>query len=275
MPPTTTAPPLVSVADRVAIAPGVEMPRLGLGTSRAHGQAAVDAMLTAFALGYRLIDTSANYGNEEQVGLAIAESEVPREEIFLTTKLEGPNQGGLDRVRPALEGSLLRLHLDFIDLYLIHWPQPSRTAETWQSLEVLQREGLCRSIGVSNFEIRDLEQLLAVATIPPAVNQIKLNPAAQRPQLQEYCERLGIVLEAWEPVLRGEAGSVPLLRELGQRYGKSAEQISLRWLLQKGFIAIPKTVHESRLRENADLYDFGLAEADMAAIAALAEESAR
>lgn len=269
MSPTATASELTSIADRVLVAPGVMMPRLGLGTSRAHGQSAVDAMLAAFDLGYRLLDTSANYGNEEEVGRAIAASGVPREEIFLTTKLEGPNQGGLDRVRPALEGSLRRLRLEYVDLYLIHWPEPSRTVPTWESLEVLNREGLCRSIGVSNFEISDLEQLLGSASVAPAVNQVKLNPIAQRSQLEAYCQRLGITLEAWEPVLRGAAGSVPVLRELGQRYAKSPEQVSLRWLLQKGFIAIPKTEHVERLRENADLFDFELSDDDMAAISSL------
>ena len=256
---------LESVFDRVDVAPGVAMPRLGLGTSRAYGRELVKAIVAAFGMGYRLVDTSANYENEEDVGRAIALSDVPREELFITTKLEGPDQG-LESPRYALESSLRRLGLAYVDLYLIHWPEPRLTNDTWQAMERLQRHGLTRSIGVSNFEVSDLEQLLSTATIPPAVNQIKLNPTEARHDLAEYCADRGIAVEAWAPVLRGRASDVPTLVRIGRDHGKTAAQVSLRWLLQKGMIAIPKSVHEGRLRENADIYDFELSEDELAAI---------
>ena len=261
---------LSSIADTVEVAPGVMMPRLGLGTWRAYGDEAATAVLDAFELGYRSLDTSANYRNEWHVGEAIARSGLRRSDVFVTTKLEEWDQG-LRSTPDGLEGSLLRLGLDHVDLYLIHWPEPELTNETWRAMEQLQRDGLTRAIGVSNFEISDLEQLAKTATIPPAVNQIRFNPLIQRRELVRYCAETGIVVEAWEPLMRGSADSVPVLAEIGRRHGKTAAQISLRWILQKGVIAIPKTVHRERLRENADLYDFELSAEEMQAIDALDE----
>jgi diketogulonate reductase-like aldo/keto reductase len=256
---------LHSIADRLEVAPGVMMPRFGLGTWRAHGDELVDVVLAALGLGYRLFDTSANYYNEEEVGLAISRSGVPRGEIFLTTKLESIDQG-YRSTRPALEASLRRLGMDYVDLYLIHWPDPSKTEETWRALEELQREGLTRSIGISNFGRRDMEQVLHVATVPPAVNQIELNPLEQRRTIHEYCRDHGITVEAWAPVIKGYASRIPELVAIGERHGKTGAQISLRWILQKGMVAIPKTVHEQRLRENADIFDFELSAEEMRAI---------
>ncbi|MHB8762148.1 MAG: aldo/keto reductase [Coriobacteriia bacterium] len=256
---------LHSIADRVEVAPGVAMPRLGLGTSLAVGDSAVRAMLAAFDVGYRLVDTSANYGNEEEVGRAVAVSGLPREELFITTKLEKTDQG-LSHPRPALESSLRRLALDHVDLYLIHWPKPAFTNQTWQAMEALLHAGLTRSIGVSNFEVSDLEQLLTTVVVTPAVNQIKLNPAEQRRELHAYCAQRGIAVEAWAPVMRGHVGELPVLARVGAEHGKTPAQVALRWLLQKGAIAIPKSVHESRVRENADIYDFRLGPEDMRAI---------
>jgi diketogulonate reductase-like aldo/keto reductase len=261
---------LISIADRVEIAPDVWMPRLGLGTSRASGRPLVSALLDAFDLGYRLVDTSANYENEEMVGAAIASTRVPRDELFITTKLEGPEQGR-HRPRPALEASLRGLGLDYVDLYLIHWPQPSLTNDTWHAMEELLHAGLTRAIGVSNFEIDDLEQLRTTMRVPPAVNQFKFNPLEQRRGLRRYCGEHGIVVEAWAPVLRGRANEVDELAELARTHGKTAVQVALRWLLQHGAVAIPKTVHEARLRENAELYDFVLTDEEMRRIDALAQ----
>lgn len=259
---------LSSIADRIEVAPGVFMPRLGLGTSRAYGGALVRTILIALEMGYRLIDTSANYDNELDVGAAIGASDVPRHELFVTTKLEGPDQGPRG-ARTALEGSLRRLGLDYVDLYLIHWPMPEHTNETWRAMEDVLRRGLAKSIGVSNFEIEDLEQLRRTAEVTPAVNQVRLNPLVPQRELREYCAERDIAVEAWAPVMRGSAGDVRLLAEIGRQHGKTASQISLRWLLQHGLVAIPKTVHEPRLHENADLYDFELSAEEMRAIDAL------
>lgn len=253
---------LESIGDRIEIAPGVTMPRLGLGTSQALGNTAVRAILTALELGYRLIDTSANYDNEEAVGRAIATSGLSRDELFVTTKLEGADQGR-NKPRAALAASLRRLGLEYVDLYLIHWPSPHLTNDTWYAMEELLRSGLTRAIGVSNFEIDDLEQLFSTATTPPAVNQFKLNPAEQRRELVAYCQSRAIVVEAWAPVMRGRAGTLPVLARIARTHGKTAEQVSLRWLLQIGAVVIPKSVHASRLRENADIYDFVLSDEEM------------
>lgn len=259
---------LESIADRVEVAPGAMMPRLGLGTSQAYGMELRRTIGSAFRLGYRLIDTSANYDNEEAVGQAIREADVPRAEIFVTTKLEGRDQGRYSPLS-ALRSSLRRLGLEYVDLYLIHWPMPEHTNATWRAMEELHGAGLARAIGVSNFEINDLEQLFTTANIRPAVDQIKLHPAEQRRELHDYCARQGIAVEAWAPVMRGHADEIPLLDRIGKAHQKSAAQVSLRWLLQKDMIAIPKTVHLSRLRENADIYDFELTEAEMSGIDAL------
>lgn len=260
--PTATAFRLDSIHDRVEIAPGVQMPRLGLGTSRAYGTSLIRAIAVAFDLGYRLVDTSANYDNETEVGRAIADSGVPREEVFVTTKLEGEDQGRRGPM-PALHASLRRLGLDYVDLYLIHWPEPRLTNDTWYAMEELLRAGLTRSIGVSNFEVSDLEQLYTTAGVAPAVNQIKLNPADQRRALAEYCREQGIIVEAWAPVLRGHADEVSELNRIGRQHGKTAAQVALRWLLQHGMVAIPKSVHERRIRENAEVFDFELSDDEM------------
>lgn len=260
---------LHSIADRVEIADGVFMPRLGIGTSHSSEHGDVEREIAAaFDLGYRLIDTAAMYGNERGVGQAIAASSVPREEIFVTTKVWNSDQGHRQTLH-AFDESLRRLALDYVDLYLIHWPQPGLTAETWHALEELLARGLVRSIGVCNFMPRDLDELYASATVPPAVNQFELHPFKQRPALQEYCRAHAITIEAWAPVMRGRANQVPQLVEIGERYGKSGAQVSIRWILQSGITTIPKSTHEVRLQENADVFDFELTPAEMSAIDAL------
>jgi diketogulonate reductase-like aldo/keto reductase len=264
-----------SLAERIEIAPGVAMPRLGLGTFRAHGAVLEDAIVKAFELGYRLVDTSPIYFNERVVGRAIARSGVPRDELLVTTKLDSPSQG-FGPVRYALHRSLRRLGLDYVDLYLVHWPPPRMAKShlmrtTWRAMEEAQRSGLVRAIGVSNYEVADLEMLLAMTEVPPAVNQVKLNPLVQRQELQRYCFERGIRLEAWEPIMLGRASDSPLLAELARLHSKTAEQVSLRWLLQKEIVAIPKTVHEKWLRENADVFGFELTAGEMQQIDALGE----
>lgn len=262
---------LESLADRMEVAPGVHMPRLGLGTWRAQGAEGERAIEAALRMGYSLIDTSANYYNEEEVGRAVARSGVPRDEVFVTTKLEGPDQG-YETTRRALEASLNRLGMHYVDLYLIHWPIPEKTQDTWRALQELQQEGLALSIGVSNFEPHHIEQILQMATIRPAVNQIELNPAKPQRLIHEYCRHRNITVQAWAPVIKGHAGRIPQLASIAKHHGKTAEQVSLRWILQKDMSAIPKTVHEERLRQNADVFDFELSAEEMRAIDAAGEE---
>ena len=264
----TDVPPLTSIADRIQVAPGVMMPRLGLGTWKAHFGALERTISSALALGYRLVDTSPVYFNEKEVGRAIARSGVSRDEMFVTTKLDVPALG-FGSAREALESSLLRLGLDYVDLYLIHWPRRKLISRTWSSMEELQRAGIARAIGVSNFEVEDLETLFETAEISPAVNQVELNPLVQQRAIQTYCRDRGITLEAWAPVIQGSAARLSSLVRIGERWTKTPSQVSLRWILQKDIVAIPKTVHEARVRENADVYDFELTDEEMAEIDAI------
>lgn len=259
---------LRSIADSVQIAQGVRMPRLGLGTSQAYPGQVEREIAVGLDLGYRHIDTAAMYGNEHEIGAAIARSGVPREEISLATKVWNTDQGYQTTLR-AFDASRRRLGVDYIDLYLIHWPQPHATAETWRAMEELLRRGEVRAIGVCNFTVEHLEELYQTAEIPPAVDQFELHPWMQRPELQDYCISRGITIQAWAPVMRGRASRVPQLAEIGERHGKSGAQVSIRWILQKGFTTIPKSTHESRLHENCDVFDFELSEDEMATIDAM------
>lgn len=257
---------LRSIADRVEIAPGVMMPRLGIGTSHVVGRKDVEREIaTGLELGYRLIDTATAYRNEEHIGATLEKSGVARDEIFVTTKVWASDQGYESTLR-AFDASRTRLRLDYLDLYLIHWPKTSLTAETWRAFEKLLSDGAVRSIGVSNFLAHDLAQLDSIANVPAAVNQIEFHPYLQRPELVAQCRARGIAIEAWSPLIRGKIGRIPELVEMGRRRGKTAAQITLRWILEKGMIAIPKSLHEYRLKENADIYDFSLTAEEAAAI---------
>lgn len=259
---------LGSVADRVEVADGVMMPRLGLGTSQAYPGKVETEIRVGLELGYRLIDTASMYGNEREIGAAVAASGLPRHEVFLATKVWNTDQGFQTTLR-SFDASRRRLGVDYVDLYLIHWPQPGTTAETWRAMEELVRRGDVRAIGVCNFMKVHLEELARTAIMAPAVNQFELHPWMQRPQLQQYCLEHGITIQAWAPVMRGRASRVPELASIGGRYGKTGAQVSIRWLLQKGFTTIPKSTHEDHLRENADVFDFELSDEDMRAIEAL------
>lgn len=251
-----------SIADTVEIAPGVLMPRLGLGTSQAYPGVVEREIAIGLDLGYRHIDTAATYGNEPEIGASIARSGVPRHEISLATKVWNTEQGYQATLR-AFDASRRRLGVDYLDLYLIHWPQPGMTADTWRAMEELLRRGEVRAIGVCNFTIEHLEELFRTAETPPAIDQFELHPWLQRPGLQDYCNSHGIVVQAWAPVMRGRASRVTRLTEIGHRYGKTGAQVSIRWILQKGHTTIPKSVHEQRLRENADVFDFELSDEEM------------
>ena len=260
---------LDSLADRVAIAPGVLMPRLGLGTYRVTDGPEVESEVDyALKIGYRGIDTAAMYGNERGVGRAIGASGLAREDLFIATKVWNTDQG-YQSTLVAFDRSLARLGLDYMDLYLVHWPDPRRGRDTWRAMEELRESGKVRAIGVCNYLIHHLGDLLSFAKIPPAVDQVEHNPWVQRPELRAFCVHHGITLQAWAPVMRGKAASIPMLVEIGRRYGKTAAQVSIRWILQHGVTAIPKSVRKERISENANVFDFTLTVEEMAAIDAL------
>ncbi len=244
----------------------VRMPVLGLGVSKAaEGPEAVQAVRLALESGYRHIDTASVYGNETSVGIGVRESGIPREEVFVSTKLWNDDiRAG--RVREAFEDSLGKLGTEYIDLYLIHWPVPGKIVETWNILETLYMEGRVRAIGVCNFHMQHIEMLLAEGGRLPAVNQCECHPLLSQVPLKNYCERLGIAFEAWSPLGGGSAGNLtanPELADIGKKYGKTAAQTILRWHLQRGTVVIPKSVRPDRIRENADLFDFELSAEDM------------
>ncbi|UHA72381.1 aldo/keto reductase [Paenibacillus sp. 481] len=254
---------------------GVSMPQFGLGVWRVEeGQQVKEAVKTALETGYRSIDTAAIYQNEVGVGEAIKESGVKREDIFLTTKVWNSDQG-YEATLKAFDESLNKLGVDYIDLYLIHWPVPEldRYIETYKALEKLYEEGRVRAIGVSNFHIHHLERLLAECTVKPVLNQVECHPRLAQNELREFCERHDIYLEAWSPLMQG--GDIlehETITALAAKHGKTPAQIVIRWHLQKGHVVIPKSVTPSRIRENYDVFNFELSADDMAAIHALNED---
>jgi 2,5-diketo-D-gluconate reductase A len=250
---------------------GVQIPQFGFGVFQIEPGRTAEAVRMAFDAGYRHIDTAQGYGNEEGVGQAVRESGLPREEVFVTTKLIN-NRHGHDEAIAALDESLQKLGLDYVDLYLIHWPRPhaDRYVETWRAFEKILSDGKTRSIGVSNFQVPHLERLAAETGTVPAVNQIELHPLLQQSQLRDYHREHGIATEAWSPI--GKGGD--LLRDerlvsLGDKYGKSPAQIVLRWQIHLDNIVFPKSVTPSRIRENIDVFDFELSDDDMATIGEL------
>lgn len=258
----------LSLSDGPILKNGVRMPWLGLGVWKVkNGAPVVNAVKFAIRTGYRSIDTAAIYGNEEGVGQAVRDSGVPREELFVTSKVWNADQG-YDRTLRAFEESLARLGFDYLDLYLVHWPVKGLYKDTWRALETLYREGRVRAIGVSNFLIHHLEDLMGSCEITPMVNQIELHPRLAQPELVDFCKRHGIQPEAWSPLMQGRLDD-PTLREIGARYGKSPAQVVLRWHVQRGVIVIPKSVRPERIRENADIFDFALDEEDMRRIDAM------
>jgi len=248
---------------------GVKIPWLGFGVFEVpEGDEVIQSVLWALEAGYRSIDTAKIYRNEEGVGKALKQSGVPREDIFVTTKVWNRDQG-YQSTLDAFEASLKRLQLDYLDLYLIHWPVKGKYVETWRAMETIYKSGKCRSVGVSNFMIPNLEDLKASSDLVPAVNQVEYHPYLQSPELYAYCKQHGTVLEAWAPIMKGQVMQVPELIAIGEKYGKTPVQVSLRWILQKGVIAIPKSVHRERIFSNKDIYDFELSAEDMQVIAGL------
>ncbi|GAA4194961.1 aldo/keto reductase [Microbispora amethystogenes] len=250
---------------------GVPMPRLGFGVWQVADDEAERAVTTALECGYRSIDTARLYQNEEGVGRALRSSGIPREELFVTTKLWNDQQG-YDEALRAFDDSTRRLGLETVDLYLIHWPSPKqdRYVETWQALEKLYADGRVRAIGVSNFTVETLERLLAETGVVPVLNQIELHPQLAQRELREFHARHDVATEAWSPLGQGRGLlDLPVLAEIGARHGKTAAQVVLRWHLQLGNVVIPKSVTPSRIRENIEVFDFELSADDMAAIDAL------
>ncbi len=253
---------------------GIEMPHLGLGVWLMDNEVAASSVATAIQSGYRLIDTATAYRNEEGVGEGIRRSGVPREEVFVTTKLRNSDQGK-DRTEAAFNESLARLGLDYVDLYLIHWPTPMRRLwpETWSVFEDLQRQGRIRAIGVCNFTPAHLDQLLAVASIPPAVLQIEFHPMFVQEDVRRYAREHSIQVESWYP-LGGQGSRESLLGdrtivEIAKRHGRTPAQVVLRWHTQLGLVPIPKSSNPDRIRENAAIFDFDLADDEIGAISAL------
>ncbi|MFF0726076.1 aldo/keto reductase [Streptomyces sp. NPDC004134] len=250
---------------------GVAMPQLGFGVWQVPDAEAETAVRTALDAGYRSIDTAAIYGNEAGTGKALTGSGLPREELFVTTKLWNSDQG-YDAALRAFDDSLRRLGLDHVDLYLIHWPAPAKDKylETWRALEKIHADGRARAIGVSNFQPAHLQRVLDEGTVVPALNQVELHPDFAQADVRAFHAAHGIATEAWSPLGQGKGLlDEPVLRELGEKHGRSPAQVALRWHLQLGNVVIPKSVTPSRIRENIDVFGFELDEADMAAVAGL------
>lgn len=245
---------------------GVNIPIIGLGVFQSPaGEVTKQAILDSLEAGYRHIDTARIYGNEVDVGKAVVESGLPREEIFITTKLWNADQG-YESTLDACEISLGKMDLDYVDLYLMHWPVEGRRLESWTAMEELLAKGLCRSIGVSNFMTHHLEEILEKGHVAPAINQIEMSPYnyLQRKETLDLCHSTGIVIEAYSPLTKGEKLNDPRLVEIAEKYAKSTAQLLIRWALEKQFVVLPKSVNKDRIVENANVFDFTISEEDMA-----------
>jgi len=250
---------------------GVSIPQLGLGTAGPGDEETRHRVRAALEIGYRLIDTAAKYENEVGVGRGIADAGVPREDVFVTTKLRGADQG-YESTRAALDASLRRLGLDHVDLYLIHWPLPRLDlyAESWRAMEELMAEGRTRAVGVSNFLTEHLDRLASTSSVVPAVNQIELHPRLPQREQRSDDERRGIVTQSWSPLAKGgDLLAEPVLTSIADRHGRTPGQVVLRWHVQLGLVAIPKSGNAGRLRQNLDVFDFELDDGDLEQIGTL------
>lgn len=260
-----------SIHTSIKLNNGVAIPVLGLGVYQAaSGGEAERAVRYALEIGYRHIDTASVYENEQDVGRAIKESEIPREEIFITTKLWNSDHGYGSTLK-AFDESRKRLGVDYIDLYLIHWPVEDLRLESWHAMTSLLEKNLCRAIGVSNYTIRHLEELLASSALIPAVNQVEFSPFLYQKELLEFCLRNQVQLEAYSPLTQGKKLDDPALEALAEKYNKTAAQILIRWAIEHEMVVIPKSVHHNRIKENADVFDFSISREDMALLDGLDE----
>ena len=254
----------------ITLSNGVEIPQIGLGVFRVNDpQVVVDSVVDAVKAGYRHIDTASFYGNEAAVGDGVRQSGVPRQDLFVTSKVWN-NIRGYQETIDQFNRSLSLLGFDYLDLYLIHWPAAGYE-ENWRAMEYLYHAGKIRAIGVSNFEPRHIEHLMASATVSPMINQVETHPYLQQNEVHEYCEINHIVHEAWSPLGGGKSDvlSDPAIVDLAAKHHKSAAQIVLRWHVQRGEVVIPKSVHQQRIEENADIFDFSLTPEEMRTIATL------
>ncbi|MDF0376409.1 MULTISPECIES: aldo/keto reductase [Streptomyces] len=249
---------------------GVEIPQLGFGTFQIPPQETRETTLAALKAGYRHIDTAQMYGNEKEVGEAVRDSGLDRGDVFVTSKLDNGAHAYDDALR-AFEGTMEKIRLDYLDLFLIHWPLPDRGdfVETWKALEEIYRSGRVKSIGVSNFQPHHLRRLLDGSVVVPAVNQIEVHPYLTQDAVRSFGAEHGIATEAWSPIAQGKVLDDPTLVRIAERVGKSTAQVTLRWHLQRGDIVFPKSVTQRRIEENFDLFDFELTEGDIGEINAL------
>lgn len=259
---------------------GVKMPQFGLGVWQSVGKDAENAVIAAIKQGYRHIDTAAIYENEEEVGAGIRKCGVPREELFITTKLWNSAQG-YESTLKAFDASLKKLGLTYVDLYLIHWPKSKaviardgkKYLDSWRAMEELYNAKKIRAIGLSNFHENHIEDILRTCKVPPMVNQIELHPLLSQKPLRDFCASKNIVVTAWSPLGQGNLLKDPTLTAIGKKYNKTAAQVILRWDLQIGVITIPKSVHEERIKENSEIFDFELSQEDMDKINAMNKDS--
>lgn len=260
-----------SIRDVATLHNGVQMPWLGLGVFKvAEGPDVENSVKWALEAGYRHIDTAALYGNERGVGKAIRESGIPRQEVFVTTKVWNDDiRRGYDAVLRAYDQSLEKLGFDYVDLYLVHWPVKGHYKDAWRALERIYADGRVRAIGVSNFLVHHLEDLLAGAKVVPMVNQVEFHPRLMQKDLMEFCRRHRIIEEAWAPLGQGSVFNIPELQEIARARGKTVAQVVLRWEIQHQVVTIPKSVHRERIVANAQIFDFELSAEEMARIDAL------
>ena len=261
-----------TITDTVALSNGVEMPWEGFGVFQMElGPVTQNAVEKALEVGYRHVDTASLYANEKEVGAALKASRIPRTEVFITTKVWNIDLG-YDATLKAFEKSQQLLDMDYIDLYLVHWPVKGKYLDTWKALEKLYREGAVKAIGISNFLVHQMQDVLEACEIKPMVNQCEYHPIYQRREIQHYCKENQIQFEAWAPLQQGRALDIPEVVEIAAKHGKSPAQVLLRWDLQNGVVTIPKSITPARIIENSQIFDFELSGEEMARINNLNEE---
>ena len=265
------------LTDTYTLTNGVKIPCVGFGTwQMPNDKVGVDAVLNAFEVGYRHIDTAQGYGNEHSVGQAVKASGLAREDLFITSKLAN-NIRGFQETKAAFEATMQRLDLDYLDLFLIHWPNPTpfrnrwqeANSETWRAFENLYRAGRIRAIGISNFHERHIRALMKTAEIAPTVNQIRLCPGDTQDEVVDFSRSMNMLLQAYSPLGAGQIFSIPEMQTLAEKYGKTIAQIAIRWSLQRGYLPLPKSITPARIKENADVFDFVLDASDVRLIADL------